>query len=134
MKNITVDVDNLLIIISFALLIAIFFNLLYGCSYRKPREFFDNKETKDEKEDAKDDKVKSKKSKESFEDKPKESSVPSVSQVPPVQLSKFEQEIKEGLENGTLKENDIMELIKAEKFTQVNVDNLQKAIAAKMSA
>jgi len=133
MRNITIDVDNLLIIISFALLIAIFFNLLFGCSYRKPREFFDNKETKDDKEDAKDDKDKSKKSKESFEDKPKEKATESPSE-PPVQLSKFEQEIKEGLENGTLKENDIMELIKAEKFTQVNVDNLQKAIAARMTA
>jgi hypothetical protein len=136
MKNITIDADNLLIILSFALLIAIFFNLLFGCTYTKPRESFNNKP--DDKKEESDETKKSSASTPSVPSTPP--STPSAPSTPPstiptetVKLSKFEQEIKEGLENGTLKAEDVIELAKAEKFTQVNVKNIMKDIASRMS-
>jgi cytoskeletal protein RodZ len=142
MKNITIDADNLLIILSFALLIAIFFNLLFGCTYTKPREYFNNKpEDKNEESDKKEESDKEIESEETKKSSSTPSTPPSkppstsasTTSEPPVKLSKFEQEIKEGLEKGTLKADDIMELVKAEKFTQVNVKNIMKDIANRIS-
>lgn len=123
MRNITIDADNLLIIISFGLLIAIFFNLLFGCSYKKPREYFNNKDESKTETDGEKKEVKQ-------EDKPKDTTTggENAKQEPPVQLSKFEQEIKEGLENGNISTDDVMKLIEKEKFTLKNVENLSKFI------
>jgi hypothetical protein len=99
--------DKIINIISIILILLILFVILFGCQYQKNNyyERFENSEdNKKEKETKKE------------EEKPKEEEKSS--------LSPFEQSVLKGLTDGSLKTESLSSLIKEEKFTEKNLNNL----------
>jgi hypothetical protein len=94
-----VNYDVILNLISIVLLLIILFVILFGCRGR--RERFTNKEDNDEETTPK---------KEVKDNKPS--------------LSNFENKVLNELSNGTLSTEAFTDLIKKEKFTQENLNNV----------
>jgi len=90
-----VEYDNILNIISIVLLLIILFIIIFGCRERKYNErFTNNKEEEEKKEEKK-----------------------------PI-LSAFENNILKQLSDGSLTTEQFTDLIKKEKFTQQNLNNV----------
>lgn len=121
MKNNTLQ--NVLIAVSFLLLVAIFLSLLFGCSYKKSFsfEYFSTEEKDNEKKDTKDVKKDAKEDKKEIKDDKKHDDSKH-------NLTDFEKEIKDGVQKGTISEKKMEELIKSEKFTQQNLSNILASI------
>jgi len=116
MKNDTFN--NILIAFMFGLIAVMFFCVLFGCSCKRPRvrEFFANTENKDETSKKEDLPVPKKSTEKSTKTTEKKSDFS--------ELSDFENSIIEGVQNGTITEKDMKEMIKSEKFTQENLANI----------
>jgi hypothetical protein len=93
-----INYNNLFNLISLILVLMILFIILYGCQYRIPKnvERFENKE--EEKKESEDSSL--------------------------VKLSSFEKSILEGLTSGLINTDALSEMIKTQKFTPTNLENL----------
>ena len=93
--------DKIINIISIILILLILFVILFGCQYQKNNyyERFENSEDNKKEKEA----------------KPKEDTS---------SLSPFEQSVLKGLTDGSLKTDSLSSLIKEEKFTEKNLNNL----------
>jgi hypothetical protein len=93
------DYNKIINIISIILILLILFVILFGCQYQKYNyyERFENNEKEKEKET-----------------KPEDAN----------NLSSFEQSILKGLTDGSLKTDNLSSLIKEEKFTEHNLNNI----------
>lgn len=99
--------DKIINIISIILILLILFVILFGCQYQKNNyyERFENSED----------------NKKEKEEKPKEEAKPKEETS---SLSPFEQSVLKGLTDGSLKTDSLSSLIKEEKFTEKNLNNL----------
>jgi len=93
-----VNYNNIINIISIILILLIFFVILFGCQYKK-YNYYEGFENTNEEKKKEDEKEKS-------------------------NLSDFEQSILKGLTDGSLKTDGLTSLIKEEKFTQGNLNNI----------
>lgn len=106
--------ENIFNIISIILLLTILVVVLFGCHYKGCRSFegfeggvdVEDKPKEEKKEKSKDEKKEEKKDNQS------------------ASLSTFEKSVLDGLTTGSLTTDGLSSLIKEEKFTPTNLDNL----------
>jgi len=115
-----VKYENIINIISIILLLTILTVVLFGCHYKGCRSFerFEGTgEVEGVHNEEKEEKKKEEKKEEKKEDKKEKTDEPS-------QLSTFEKSVLDGLTSGSLTTEGLGSLIKEEKFTTTNLDNL----------
>lgn len=117
-----VKYEKIINIISIVLLLTILVVVLFGCHYGGCRSFnyegFENNENSSEEKPKKEVKEENEKKPEITEKKEKTDEEVKNS------LTAFEKTVLEGLTSGSLTTNTLSDLIKAEKFTSVNLNNL----------
>lgn len=117
-----VKYEKIINIISIVLLLTILVVVLFGCHYGGCRSFnyegFENNENSNEEEPKKEVKEEKEKKPEITEKNEKTDEEVKNS------LTAFEKTVLEGLTSGSLTTNTLSDLIKAEKFTSVNLNNL----------
>ncbi len=104
-----VQYDNILFLLSIFLILVILFLVLFGCKrtviINRSYEKFSNKNNEEEEEEITE--ITEKKPKKEIE-----------------KLSTFEKSILDGLSSGSLSTDNLTSLIKEEKFTEKNLENL----------
>ena len=120
-----VKYEKIINIISIVLLLTILVVVLFGCHYGGCRSFnyegFENNETSNEEEPKKEVKEEKEKKPEMTEKSEKKEQ---TDEEVKNSLTSFEKTVLEGLTSGSLTTNTLSDLIKAEKFTSVNLNNL----------
>lgn len=119
-----VKYEKIINIISIVLLLTILVVVLFGCHYGGCRSFnyegFENNENSSEEKPKKEVKEEKQKNPEITEKDEKAQTDEEVKNS----LTAFEKTVLEGLTSGSLTTNTLSDLIKAEKFTSVNLNNL----------
>lgn len=123
----SIDLNTSLIFITFALSIAIFLSLLFGCSYKNRREMFENDEKKII--DAKDVSKLPEKTETKLPEKT-DTKLPEKIVTKKPTLLPIEEKVRDGVKDGTITEEFIMELIKKKEFTKENLQNIIKSVSA----
>ncbi len=111
--------DTIINTILVILILTIIVVILFGCHYKGCRYFekFENSSEEDEKE-------KEKKKKDLIDNIKKDSGKKDEDNS----LSSFEKTVLEGLSTGSLNTDGLAKLIKEEKFTNMNLDNIIKFV------
>ena len=121
--------DNILNLLSIVLILMILFVIVYGCQYKhynlhnKQRtnyERFENKRNDMEMNDYSEKEIK----KELEMKKENENEIEIKKEKFNVDISAFEKSILDGLSNGSVTTDKLTSLIKDEKFTEKNLENL----------
>lgn len=95
-----VNYDTILNLVSIVILLIILFIIVFGCRFRMVNSYYENFSNKDEKDD------KNKK------------------ETDKTELSPFENKVLEELASGQMTTEAFTDLIKTERFTQQNLDNM----------
>jgi len=93
-----VDYDIILNLVSIVILLIILFIIVFGCRFRIVNSYYEKFSNKDEKDDKK--------------------------ETDKTELSPFENKVLEELASGQMTTEAFTDLIKTERFTQQNLDNM----------
>lgn len=111
--------ENILNLLSIILILMILFVIVYGCQY-KHYNLHNKQRTNYEKFENKEAEIESEHKKEPEHKKETEKNNGQCS----VDISAFEKSILDGLSNGSVSTDKLTNLIKEEKFTEKNLENL----------
>ncbi len=109
-------INTILVILILTIIVVILFGCHYkGCRYFEKFENETNNETESETKDKK---------KDSLLDKIKKDTIKGNDKEIDKSLSSFEKKVLEGLSSGSLNSDGLADLIKQEKFSNMNLDNI----------